>query len=355
LVNAHDHLELNHYGPWTGGGGYRNASEWIADVEPRLARSAEARARRAWPLRSRLFAGALKNLLAGTTTVAHHNPLYPELLCGYPIRVVRRYGWAHSFALEGRRAGARGEPAGVVQRRHERTPAGHPFIVHLAEGIDAAARRETRRLEALGCLTANAVLVHGVGLEEADDRRVVRSRAALVWCPASNLAILGRTAPVARWRGRTSGWACAVALGTDSRLTGSRDLLEELRAAARAEPACADDLLPLVTTAAANAYRLPQAGRITRGGPADLLVLPGDAATPLGALLAATRRDVALVVVGGRPLVGRTDLHRVFAARRVGVGRLRVDGVEKCGAREIVAAAGRLPVSEPGVECLSCA
>src|SRR6516164_10679820 len=36
LVNAHDHLELNHYGRLKCRNTYGNASEWIADLRPRL-------------------------------------------------------------------------------------------------------------------------------------------------------------------------------------------------------------------------------------------------------------------------------------------------------------------------------
>ena len=112
LVNAHDHLELNHYGRIKGHDRYENASGWIADMGPRLADDPAIRTGRAHPLIERLFIGGLKNLLAGVTTVAHHNPFYQELRRTMPIRVLRRYGWAHSFLLETRPAGARGEPGG---------------------------------------------------------------------------------------------------------------------------------------------------------------------------------------------------------------------------------------------------
>ena len=138
LINAHDHLELNHYGRIKGRDRYDNASEWIADMGPRLSARPTIRDGRAHPLIERLFIGALKNLLAGVTTVAHHNPFYAEMRRTMPIRVVRRYGWAHSFLLEARPAGARGEPGGDVAARWRATPADAPFIVHLAEGVDDA-------------------------------------------------------------------------------------------------------------------------------------------------------------------------------------------------------------------------
>jgi cytosine/adenosine deaminase-related metal-dependent hydrolase len=65
-----------------------------------------------------------------------------------------------------------------------------------------------------------------VGLDEEDTERLLSLGAGLVWCPTSNLKILGRTLDPRR---RVD--AGRLALGTDSRLSGSRDLLDELRAA----------------------------------------------------------------------------------------------------------------------------
>src|SRR5438552_77484 len=231
------------------------------------------REQRSHPLVERLFIGALKNLLAGVTMVAHHNPFYAELRRTMPIRVVRRYGWAHSFELEHQPAGARGEPGGEIAARWRATPADAPFMVHLAEGIDAEARGELPRLEALGCLKPNTVIVHGVAIDGNGWRRVARAGAGLVWCPASNAFLFGRTAAIRDLLDQ-NGHAPTVALGTDSRVTGSRDLLDELRAARAAAPVSEEELLAMVTTSAAALLRQPRAGRIAIGGPADLTVLP---------------------------------------------------------------------------------
>src|SRR5205814_1065404 len=109
-----------------------------------------------------------------------------------------------------------------------------PFFVHLAEGTDEPARAELARLDALGCLAQNTVLVHGVAIDESGWTRVQAQRAALVWCPASNIFLFGRTADVRR---RLDSGPARIALGTDSRLSGARDLLDELRVAAAAGPA----------------------------------------------------------------------------------------------------------------------
>jgi cytosine/adenosine deaminase-related metal-dependent hydrolase len=352
LINAHDHLELNHYGRLKDRERYESATEWIDDMRPRLSADPVVRDGRAHALVERLFIGGLKNLLAGVTTVAHHNPFYRELRRTLPIRVVRRYGWAHSFLLERQPAGARGEPGGDVAGRARATPADAPFLVHLAEGVDEAARGELPRLEALGCLKPNTVIVHGVAIDRDGWRRVAQAGGGLVWCPASNVFLFGRTANVRDLldredRLRTPGGE--VALGTDSRITGSRDLLEELRAAREVMPVSPAELLGMVTSRAAVLLRQPRCGRIVVSAPADLLVLPALADEPAEALLQADRHDVRMVMVQGRPLVGDADLAAVFQARRVSARPLRVDGTAKLADAGLVRRIAGCPIAEPGV------
>jgi len=416
LVNAHDHLELNHYGRLKGRDRYANASEWIDDLRPRLSADQSIRDGRAHPLGERLFVGALKNLLAGVTTVAHHNPFYPELRRTVPIRVVRRYGWAHSFQLERQPAGARGEPGGDVAERSKATPADAPFMLHLAEGVDAAAGGELQRLEGLGCLKANTVIVHGVAIDGDGWRRVAQAGAGLVWCPASNDFLFGRTAPI-RDLLNDHGQPPRIALGTDSRVTGSRDLLDELRVARDAQSVTPAELFAMVTSNAAALLRQPRVGRIAVGGLADLVVVNGVTPSGVGnrfpdpgsseggvgnrfgsrgaarhhakihgktagssglirndsrppvensgveklqpgendsqqlvdALLAASRRDVRLVVVDGRPLVGDPDMTPVFEARRVVARPIRVDEMLKIADSGLTRRIAGCPIAEPGV------
>ena len=317
LLNAHDHLELNHFGRVKFRDSYDNAAAWIDDMRPKLDEDPAIREGRSHPLRDRLLVGGLKNLLSGVTTVSHHNPLYRELGQGFPVRVVRRYGWAHSFFLE-READ--------VERAYRKTPPDAPFLIHLAEGFDPKARGELSRLRELGCLRENTVLVHGVGLSPDDWCSVGRARAGLVCCPSSNLFLLGRTVPLARLLASDPS---GIALGTDSRLSGTRDLLEELRQARTAASVDPEVLLRMVTVNAARLLRVPEAGRLSPGLPADLVVIPPLAEDPAHALLALDRSRIRLVVVGGRPLVGAPELSPVFAARRVATAEAKLDGQER--------------------------
>jgi len=346
LVNAHDHLELNHYGRRKFRDRYCNASEWIEDMRPRLAADPGIRDARSRPLADRLFIGALKNALAGVTMVAHHNPFYRELRRGLPVRVLRKYGWAHSFFLARRPAGAGGEAGGDLQERFRSTPAGVPFFVHLGEGVDADAWAELPRLEAIGCLQSTTVLVHAIAIDRDGWRRVARAGAGVVWCPASNAFLFGQTIDLAR---RGAGATPRMAIGTDSRLTGSSDLLDELRAARAAAPVPAAQLLAMVTTDAGDLLRQPQAGRIVPGGPADLVVIPASADAPGDALLATMRHQVRMVVMAGRPLFADEALAPVFGKRGDTPRVAYVDSHRKRMDAALAARIAACPIAEPGV------
>src|SRR5690242_3721470 len=240
LINAHDHLHVNAIPPLRAGAPFANSYEWIEAFQAHLD-APEVRTALRVPKEVRLRHGALKNLLAGTTFVAHHDPWHPALYAAdFPVALLRDSGW--SYALGGP---AYGPP---VRESFAATPSDRPWLIHLAEGTDAIAGAELAQLERLGCLTANSVLIHGVGLAKNDVERVIDAGAAVVWCPRSNLDLLGK-----RLDPRRLHEAGRLALGTDSRLSGARDLLEELGGVLYRHGLNAAQLLQLVT---ANAARI---------------------------------------------------------------------------------------------------
>ena len=330
LINAHDHLQLNAALPRLKfRDRYRNASEWIADITPRLSTDPQLLAHRAVPRAERLFIGGLKNLLSGVTSVAHHDPHDPALDDeGFPVDVPELGGWSHSLALDGEEA--------VRESRQAARP-GRAWIVHAAEGIDTAAALEFDRLEALGCIAPRTLLVHGLGLNAAQQRRLVEARAGLIWCPGSNLHLFGRTLD-ADWL-----FACGrLALGSDSRISGGRDLLAEL-ALVRELTGWRDERLESwVTEGAARLLGLHDRGRLDVGLRADLIALP--AGLPLAS---ATRADLRLVVLAGRPLYADADI-----GEALGLVPVRIDGRPKALAPHLVAALQATPLREPGLELL---
>ncbi|MEE8525518.1 MAG: amidohydrolase family protein, partial [Thermoanaerobaculia bacterium] len=237
------------------------------------------------PVRDRLWWGGYKNLISGATTVVHHDPFTRRMFHRrFPVRVLRRYGWSHSLGY----GDLEDLPRAYAESR------GRPFIVHAAEGVDEASLGEIDRLDELGLLGSNTVLVHAVALTAAQQRRIADAGASVVWCPASNLRLYGRTAAVDELRGRVE-----VGLGTDSTLSGSPTLLDEMRAGLATGLATADEIVAMVTEVAARIFGLADRGRIGEGLAADLIVIPDTGGRPAETLLAATAANLALVVVGG--------------------------------------------------------
>ena len=331
LINAHDHLQLNSLPPLVHGAQYQNVRQWIAAIQVRRRADPQFEAQVRAPRATRLAVGGIKNLLSGVTTVAHHDPLYAPLRArDFPTAVVARYGWSHSLYLDGEAA---------VAAAYRRTPAAWPWIIHAAEGLDAEAAGEWARLEALGCAAANTLVVHGVALDETARSRLAALGAGLIWCPQSNLRLFGRSAAVSTLlrRGR-------VALGSDSRLSGSRDLLEELRCAARIAQLSEPELEALVTAAPARLLRLADRGRLAAGLRADLLILRR------GVRLGEARRcDVRLVMREGRARCGDADLAQTIDAA-VTWRRIRLDGVPKVLEPELARWLQERGAAEPGLD-----
>lgn len=272
LVNAHDHLHRNHYGR-LGTPPYRDAYEWGRDIHAR--RSAEIARGREAPRREALLAGAWKNLVAGVTTVVHHDRPEPDFARDFPLRVAR-VRCAHSLGFE--------------RELRAWAPGAGPRAIHLAEGVDRNAADEVRELDALGALGDDLLAVHVVG---PDDDGVARLRAqgvGVVWCPTSNAFLFGRTAPAALLAPGAD-----VLLGTDSLLTGDGTLLDELRHARALGLVDEARLLDAVGATAARRLGLP-APSLAPGAPADLAVFRRP-------VLEAGVSDVAAVFVGGVPRV----------------------------------------------------
>jgi cytosine/adenosine deaminase-related metal-dependent hydrolase len=172
--------------------------------------------------------------------------------------------------------------------------------------------------------------------------RVVEARAGVVWCPASNLTILGQT--VAPRRLRALFGAGRLTLGTDSRLSGAPDLLEELRVAAAHSDFSARELLQLVTL---------HAGRLLRAAPVnDAIIFRSASADPFADALRLRRADLRAVVRDGEPLIADLDFEEWFVRCGIACRLVSLDGCPKLCATTMLSPAGEPPPdSEPGLRC----
>jgi cytosine/adenosine deaminase-related metal-dependent hydrolase len=345
LINAHDHLHLNNVPPLRHAEPFPNCYAWIDAFEAHLQDPDLVQATRV-SSNDRHWQGALKNLLAGVTTVAHHDPWLRVLSDpAFPVGLLQDFGWSHSLGLGTPRGDAPPRYGPPVAQSFVATPVAQVWVIHLAEGTDHAAASELAQLDALGCLASNTVLVHGVGLTGSDVERVIDTRAAVVWCPASNLSMLGRTIDPGTLRRLFD--AGRLTLGNDSRLTGSRDLLDELRVASLHSDLSPRELLRLATCDAARILRLSDRGALKTGQRADCAIVRAGA-DPYRSLLDTDRADIRAVVRGGAPVVADPDFVEWFAHCGVEVTRIRVDGRPKLIARPL--ARPSAIALEPGLE-----
>jgi 5-methylthioadenosine/S-adenosylhomocysteine deaminase len=232
------------------------------------------------------------------------------------------------------------EPADL-QDRSTAMGDGAVFIYHCAEGQPGSiVAREFDDLDSTGCLQQRMVCVHTTALDATAYARwhtkahQVSTKApfgSVVWSPFSNLWLYGVTAdvPAARAAGLT------VCLGTDWGPSGTHNLLGELKVARLHSDASQwglsdADLVQMVTClpgdVLARAWRQP-VGRLVPGALGDLVVVDQRGADPWTSLVTARERDVQLVVVGGRPVWGASDV--MSSAGAVHTTAVRLGSVSK--------------------------
>jgi cytosine/adenosine deaminase-related metal-dependent hydrolase len=172
---------------------------------------------------------------------------------------------------------------------------------------------------------------------------VIARDAAVVWCPTSNLNLLGKSLDPRR--------LCAagrLALGSDSRLSGARDLLDEMSGIAARGELSPDQLLGLVTSQAARILRLPSSGSLAAGASADLVIVEDRSGDERCGLVGIERSQIRAVVRHGVPCVADPDFAEWFEVAGMEAVPVTLDGKPKLLAKPLAEAA--LVALEPGLE-----
>jgi 5-methylthioadenosine/S-adenosylhomocysteine deaminase len=209
---------------------------------------------------------------------------------------------------------------------------GIPIQIHLSETeqevsecVEAHGRRPAAYLDDLGVLGANAVLAHGVWLDQAELELIAERSSTVVANPAANMKLaVGGVLP---YPAATEAGA-AIGLGTDGVSSNSNlDMFEEVKLLALSQKHASGDA---ATLPAAEALAIARGRRsavlggtpLSAGEPADFLLLRGSDPE-----LSAGDPDADLVYAAGGSVVDTTIV----------AGEVLMRDREVAGADEIVA------------------
>jgi hypothetical protein len=316
FVDVHNHVRFNVLPRWKPGRLFTNRNQWRADPEVlRLVNGPIGR------LESSHFCdmnkwGELRALVGGTTSIMttqsqsciHGLVRNLDLNSGF-------YGTTeldreHIFnVLDLPPASDPASRAAFVgaARFFIANPFYEALFIHLAEGTDAAAEEEFTFMQSQSLLNPKGVVIHGIPLSPADFRAMAVNGTALVWSPRSNLELYGKTADILA----ALDAGVEIALAPDWAITGSSNMLAELKVAAQwnreqlGGRLTDRQLVDMVTSVPAHIAGVEDhVGAISVGLRADITVINGDHNNPLRAVIDATAAEVELVFIDGVALYG---------------------------------------------------
>lgn len=304
LINSHDHL-YDTFWPKFGDRPYQSWKEW----EDAFEASPLHRQRQSLSITDLYGLGMFRNVLSGVGLIADHFP--HEVNSTYMgrglVSLLEHYYLAHSPSAQ---APVWGQgPAEEIRLSRGILP----FITHCCEGFTDDIHEEIESLKRLGALGSNTVLVNGIGLNDADLELVAASRSSLVFCPCSLQHRFGVLPPLRK----ALDLGIDIAIGSDGAVSGSVNILEDLRLLRKWSLEHLDgrltprDLVRMVTQTAAKIFRVEkQYGSIVVGKTANLLIFEDVKGDPFESFLALTPADISMVIHKGALVYGDEALRR---------------------------------------------
>ncbi len=321
FVNGHDHL-LGNYFSRVGRGPYINWLPWDNDLK-----AAKVYQERGKLTNYEIYQLAcLKHLISGVTWVSDHIPhvVNDKFIPHMPIHVISRYTLAHEVSSYDLKWGDPKTEHAKAQKENM------PFVTHIEEGFDEEAMKGIDYLKEYGALTPHTVMVHGIALSDQDIQDIANAGAHLVWCPTSNKFMFDQTADIKKWLD----YKVNVSLGTDSPMSGSMNLLEEIQFATNiyeqmyGSKLTGRDVFSMITANPAKAFRIP-AGDLNEGSPANFIITHKTTENPYDNILNLKLADIALVVVSGKPIYGDFSFAPLVQSLKIQHWKIEVEGEEK--------------------------
>jgi cysteine-rich repeat protein len=222
-------------------------------------------------------------------------------------------------------------------------PTDSSYLPHVAEGIETSANNEflcMSQAGGVGILGARTALVHGIGLKAPDVALVAQTGTSLVWSPRSNVSLYGDTAAIPLYKRL----GVNIALGTDWTISGSMNLLRELKCAdalnaTRFDHALTDaELWRTVTAGGADATATgARIGRLAPGRLGDVAIFRLKASGFHRSVIDAEPQDVVATLRGGKVLYGDQPLVAAFDTAGT------CEALDVCGTMKAACVQGELP------------
>ncbi len=353
LINAHDHISFQ-ANPWVGTSErYEHRHDWRRGNDGHTAINNGGNATNAqirWAELRQVMSGTT-SIVGATFSVAGNQGLLRNLDTGAAGQLGLNAGTVNSDTFPLADTSGLELTAGCgypALPTGSSIPAGSAWLPHISEGIEQSAWNEFRCIaQQAGVLGARTGVVHGIGLKAADVQQLAQAGGSLVWSPRSNVSLYGDTAAVPLFRRL----GVNLALGTDWTISGSMNMLRELKCAdflnrTRFDAALSDEALWRAATAGgadatATANKL---GRLAAGKLADLAVYRRRGTALHRSVIDAEPADVVLTMRGGKALYGDQAVVAAFDAAA------QCEALEVCGTSKAVCVRSELTTALTGAE-----
>ncbi len=329
MINPHDHLQGTYFPRVGTNRPYMSFYPWILD----LMDSDTVSERKKIDNLDLYLLGSYKNIAAGVVTVQDHYPhealpKWPqggnnEFINHIPVRVSPEYTLAHEVHEKENQWGM-----GAEQEHQWAIERDWPFITHLEEGFTDECMKGIDYLKEMKALSDHTVLIHCIGLSNQDIQDIAKAGTHIVTCPFSNFYMFQVTARLRE----IFDAGINVSLGTDSPMSGSLYILEEMKFLKNIyydmyhEPLEDHVIVDMVTINPAKALRIENhLGQLAPDFIADLLFVQKNDDNPYTNLVQATHRDIGLLLKEGQPIYGDTRFIQWFEDSGVSYDEIQID------------------------------
>ena len=314
LIELHNHLSYNALPMWDVPSLYGNRGQWgrAPQYRPLVSGPMGILGKTPGYVESIVRFVESKCLLAGVTT-SQGIALYSNNgIRKYYKGIIRNVESTYDSNLPEALTRISDVDANDVDKFRSRLEKSSCLLLHLSEGRDESARKHFLALqmpEDKWAITRALAGIHCAALAPDDFRIMADHEGTMIWSPLSNFLLYGETADIAA--AKEAG--IRIGIGSDWSVTGSKNLLAELKIARleseRAGGVFTDcELVALATIDAARLMRWDQQlGSIEPEKLADLIVLDGDVGDPYQLLLSANEPSILLTIIDGVPTFGATE------------------------------------------------